>query len=80
MIKLGQTVTDKLSGFTGTAFSRVECLSGPPQIGIVPRSESNSPPSIYYVDEDRLLLTAKELAMVKGGDTMLLDPPKPDGE
>lgn len=68
MIKLGQTVTCKLTGFTGVAYTRLTCLTGATQIGIMPRSVDNAFPSVFYVDEDRLLATATELAMLKGED------------
>lgn len=70
MIKLGQTVTDSITGFTGVAYSRIEFLTGVTQIGVQGRAIDNVIPAILYLDEDRLLATVPQLAMMKAGVTI----------
>lgn len=41
MIKLGQEVRDKITGFTGTAIAEIEYLFGCNQFGVSPRMNDN---------------------------------------
>lgn len=72
-IKLGDRVTDIITGFKGVAWSRCSYLTSPDQIGVMSRVEEGRPEgTIMYVDEDRLMATALvELQQLKyggGGD------------
>lgn len=56
MIKLGDHVTDVITGFNGTAFSRISYLTGPDRIGVIPRCEDRAKlPEAEYFDEERLM-------------------------
>lgn len=67
MVKLGDKVTDSLTGFTGIAYTRVECLTGCIQIGVIPKATDNVMPAIIYVDEDRLIASVRDLQCMKEG-------------
>lgn len=55
MIKLGQTVTDSITGFTGIATSRTEYLYGCVRIGVQPKELNDGKPvQEEYFDEQRL--------------------------
>lgn len=68
MIQLGDKVTDSLTGFTGIAHQRLSSLTGCDQIAVVARSEdSNKMPQSIWFDEDRLLASVRDLAIMKSG-------------
>ena len=58
MILLGSKVMDKMTGFTGTAVSRVEYVSGCVQYGVKPRyieaDMKGTYPPTEYIDEGQL--------------------------
>ena len=71
MIKLGDKVTDVISGYKGIAWSRLEYLTSPPQIGIMAQSDNNKVPEVYYVDEDRCVATSVyQLQEIKYSDAI----------
>lgn len=53
-IVLGSTVRCRVTGFTGTAISRVEYLTGCTQYGITPNQNEGKLPSTEYMDWQRL--------------------------
>ena len=66
MIKLGQKVTDVVTGFTGIAYERCEYLVGETLIGVMPRCEDNKPAGIAYFAEERLMVSnVAELMQLK---------------
>jgi hypothetical protein len=67
MIRLGDKVTDSITGFTGIAYGRFTYLTGCDMIRIIARSVENRPPEIFDVDEDRLIASVEDLAMMKEG-------------
>lgn len=69
-IKLGDRVTDIVSGIKGVAWAKVSYLTSPDQIGMMVAEEGKLP-DVYYVDEDRLMAQSlKELQDLKyGGST-----------
>lgn len=68
-IRLGDRVTDIISGFRGIAWCRVTYLTSPDQIGVMPASEDNKPGEVYYMDEDRLMAgSVSELQKLKYGE------------
>lgn len=53
---LGSILRDSITGFTGTATSRVEYLTGCVQYGIVPKcGKDGKSTSVEYYDEQRLV-------------------------
>jgi len=54
-VKLGTTVTDAITGFSGTSVSRTEYLYGCVRIGVQPKGlKDGKPIEIEYFDEQRL--------------------------
>jgi hypothetical protein len=73
-IKLGDKVTDCVTGFTGTAWSRTTYLAGEDMIGVLPRTDDGKYPTCEYFAEDRLIATKiTELAALKEGDVLLIE-------
>ena len=67
-IRLGDKVTDVLTGFKGVAWARIEYLTSPPQIGVLSKSEDNKAGEVVYLDEDRVLAESiADLQMIKYG-------------
>lgn len=67
MIKLGEKITDAVTGLTGIVWCRVEYLVGDTQYGLMLLDESGKAPDVYYVDENRLMAKSiKELQELKG--------------
>lgn len=54
MIQLGQKVRDKITGFEGTATSKVEYINGCIQFGIKPISTDGKMPNTEYIDDQQL--------------------------
>lgn len=54
MIKLGNKVRDKVTGFEGIATGRVEYLTGCTQIGITPPAKDGEVKATQYFDAERL--------------------------
>ena len=78
-IELGDTVKDKVTGFTGVATSRVEFLNGCIQYGVKPKvSKDNVQPEVEYIDEEQLLISKIKRVKVDGKRTggMQTDTPK----
>lgn len=71
-IKLGDRVTDIITGFKGVAWARCSYLTSPDQIGVMSRVEEGRPEgSLIYVDEDRLMATTlSELQQLKYGSNL----------
>ena len=68
-IKLGDRVTDIITGIKGIAWCRASYLTSPDQIGVMPKAEDNKQGEIYYMDEDRLMATSvEELQRLKYGE------------
>lgn len=66
MIKLGDKVKDKISGFTGIAVSRIEYINGCIQYGVKPRVKKNGEmPDIQYIDEKQLSIISKKVRIKK---------------
>lgn len=67
MIKLGEKVRDKVTGFEGIATSRVEYLNGCVQYGVTPKIKvkDNKKPETEYIDEGRLELVGKGINVKK---------------
>jgi hypothetical protein len=67
LIRLGDKVTDALSGLTAVAYSRLEYLTGETTYGLMLPPQDGRPQEIYYVDESRLMAkSVKELQELKG--------------
>lgn len=61
MIKLGDQVKDKLTGFKGTAIARAEYLYGCVWVCVVPKELHDSKPvDDVWFDEERLSLIVKK--------------------
>lgn len=54
MIKLGQKVRDKVTGFEGIATTQLNCLYGCTQFGVTPEAKDGAIKSTEYFDEGRL--------------------------
>lgn len=69
-INLGETRTDRISGFTGTVTGRCEYITGCVQYLLVPKvKESGSYAEAHWFDEDRLLNDSSHVgAATKGCD------------
>lgn len=58
-IKLGQTVTDQLTGFSGVALGRCEYITGCNQVLVQPRLKADGDfVEPRWLDEDRMLVAA----------------------
>jgi hypothetical protein len=67
-IRLGDKVSDVLTGIKGVAWSRISYLTSPDQIGVLTKAEDNKPADVIYIDEDRLLARSiSELQVIKYG-------------
>lgn len=67
MIRLGDRITDALTGLSGIAFSRLEFLTSETQYGMMLPPADGRPNDIYYLDESRLFAkSVKELQEIKG--------------
>jgi hypothetical protein len=63
MIKLGQKVKDKFTGFTGIVMGRTEYLYGCISIGILPSKLKDGKPADWvWIDEQRLTCLSKAKA------------------
>lgn len=59
-VELGDTVRDRVTGFEGTATSRVEYLTGCIQFGVLPKVGADSKyPDVIYIDEQRIEIVGK---------------------
>jgi len=70
MIRLGQQVRDKVSGFTGIATAKVEYLNGCVQYCVKPKIKTkndNTMPEGQYIDEGQLEIISKGLRTKKTG-------------
>lgn len=67
MINLGDNVTDSVTGFTGIATARFTYLTGADVIRVVARCVENRPAESQDFDEDRLLASVRDLAIMKSG-------------
>ena len=65
MIKLGDKVKDKVTGFTGVATSKVEYLNGCVQFCITPKmkSKDNKMPEGTYIDQQQLEVVGKKVSV-----------------
>lgn len=64
MIKLGDTVKDRISGFTGIAVGRSEYLYANPRIQVQPEAMDGClPVAEQWMDEGRLETTATDRAV-----------------
>ena len=67
MIRLGDRITDPVSGLSGIAICRVEYLASETQYGMLLPAEPGRAPDIYYLDEARVMAkSVKELQELKG--------------
>lgn len=67
MVNLGDKVTDSVTGFTGIATQRTTYLTGCDQIRVVGRCVDDQPAPFNDFDEDRLLASVRDLAIMKTG-------------
>lgn len=77
-IQLGNLVRDIITGFQGTAISRVEYLTGCTQFGVVPKcGKDGKYPDAQYFDDKRLEFV-KEGAATKVAKTggLQIDAPR----
>lgn len=60
MIKLGDEVKDRVSGFEGVAVARIEYLNGCVQFEVQPKiNEKKELPDTCYIDEQQLEIIKK---------------------
>lgn len=60
MVKLGDKVKDKLTGFEGIVMGRTEYLNGCVSIGILPiELKDGKPQDWVWIDEQRVDITSK---------------------
>lgn len=71
MVKLGQTVRDKISGLVGIAIQRLDLLNGCIQYAVQPRGEGDKMPDAYNID-------FQQLEKVDDGVSEMVTEPKPD--
>ncbi len=65
-IKMGSTVKDKVTGFTGIVTARCEFISGCLQYCVLPKSGKDGKyPDHQYFDEERLIVVKKPLVMAR---------------
>jgi hypothetical protein len=63
-LKLGSTVKDKVSGFTGVVTSRCEYITGCVQYGVTPKVDKEGKLLVSnWFDEDRLTVLKRPLVM-----------------
>ena len=70
-IKLGDTVKDYITGFTGIAGARTEYLTGCIQFGVIPKTlNKDGKPQVWeWFDESRLMVKKIDSSEAKlGGD------------
>jgi hypothetical protein len=68
-IKLGTTVTDSVTGFTGVATSRTEYLNGCIRVGVQPVAKDNKIEDAFHIDEQQLVQHGSlEIINGPGGD------------
>jgi hypothetical protein len=73
MVRLGASVTDSISGFTGIAVSRTEYLYGCVRVGVEPGNlKDGKPGETQYFDEQRLSTASK----AKSGGPGAVPPPR----
>ena len=66
MIELGQTVKDKVTGFSGIAIARLEFLNGCKQILVMPKmatpkkNETPEHPTGTYIDIEQLVVVGRK--------------------
>lgn len=67
MIKLGQKVRDKVTGFTGIAVSRVEFLNGCVQFCVKPKKQAKDSkmPAGEYIDVGQLKVVGEGVSVKK---------------
>ncbi len=77
-IKLGTKVRDKITGFEGIAYSRVEYLNGCIQYGVKPKvGDNNKMPDSEYIDESQLeIIEEEKLSSKKTVGGIMKDRPK----
>lgn len=83
MIRLGQTVKDRVTGFTGIAISRVEYLNGCVQFCVKPRMrKSGEMPEGHYIDDVQLEVVGDGVSIPSepGGGPMADVPPEHYGD
>lgn len=68
MIRLGNKVRDKVTGFEGIATGRVEYLTGCQQIGITPPAKDGEVKATQYFDAERLVLVDIGIAPAEVSD------------
>ena len=57
MINLGDLVKDKVTGFIGTAVSKIEYITGCIQFGVLPKmGKDKKYPECNYIDDERLVI------------------------
>lgn len=70
MIKLGQQVKDKITGFKGTVTGLCQYLSGCNQALVVPKaSKDGTFKDGHWFDEQRLTVTSKVVVKLDNGRT-----------
>lgn len=67
MIRLGDKVTDSVTGFTGIVTSRHIYLTGVDIITVTARCIDNQPAVSLDFDEDRLIASVRDLQCIKEG-------------
>jgi hypothetical protein len=66
MIKLGEEVRCKVTGFKGIATARIEYLNGCIQYGVKPKVKTGEKyPDTIYIDQEQLELTKKRISVKK---------------
>ena len=78
MIRLGSTVTDSISGFTGVVVGRVEYLTGCNQCLVQPKVGSDGKMAdSHWFDEQRLKWDGGELVALDNGKSPGFDKSAP---
>lgn len=70
MVKLGQTVKDRLTGFAGVVTARVEYLTGCAQVCVQPGMKADGDfREARYFDETRIEVTDATPIVIEGAST-----------
>lgn len=77
-IELGDTVSDRVTGFKGVVTGRVEYITGCNQLLISPKAdEKNALPESRWIDEQRCELCTERRIVLDNGATPGFDVPAP---
>lgn len=62
-IKLGDSVTDQITGLKGIVTAKLEYIHGCIQFGVSPKSKDDKLPDTLYLDWKRLKITGKRVVL-----------------